>query len=252
MIVQLHYTDDGPADAPVLVLGGMIGTTGAMWQPQMPALTARFRVIRYDHRGHGKSPVPEGPYAIEDLGLDLLALLDRLHVGRAHLAGLSLGGMVAMWVAAHAPSRVDRLALLCTSASIGPPSRWSERAAAVREGGMAAIADAVVARWFSPAFTAAHAGVVGWARAMLLAAPVAGYAACCAAIEKMDLSGDLAAVVAPTLVIAGTLDEATPPPHLSLIASRIAAARYSEVPAAHLANVEQPSLVGDLLLDFLT
>jgi 3-oxoadipate enol-lactonase len=252
MTVQLHHTEDGPAGAPALVLGSALGTTGAMWQPQMPALTPHFRVFRYDHRGHGKSPAPEGPYSIADMGRDLLALLDRLQLRRVHLGGLSLGGMVGMWVAAHAPSRVDRLALLCTSALLGPPSRWSERADAVRAGGMAAVADGVVARWFSPAFAATHAAVVGWASSMLLAAPVAGYAACCGAIQTMDLTGDLAAIEAPTLAVAGTLDEATPPSHLSLLASRIASARYTEVPAAHLANVEQPSLVGDLLLDFLS
>lgn len=252
MTVQLHYTLDGPPDAPVLVLGSCLGTTGAMWQPQMSALTSRFRVVRYDHRGHGKSPVPQGPYAIEDLGRDVLALLDSLGLARVHLGGLSLGGMVAMWVAASAPSRVDRLALLCTSAQLGPPSRWSSRAAEVQAGGMAAVADAVTARWFTPSFAASHQAVVGWARSMLLASPVAGYAACCAAIETMDLTPSLGAITAPTLVVAGSHDEATPPSHLSLIASAIPGARLEEVPAAHLANVEQPALVGDLLLDFLS
>src|SRR5262245_4719204 len=131
MTVELRYALDGPEDGPVLVLGSALGTTRAMWQPQVAALAKHFRVVRYDHRGHGRSPVPEGPYSIADLGGDLLALLDKLDLHRVHLGGLSLGGMVAMWVAAHAPSRVDRLVLICTSAQLGPPTRWSERAAAV-------------------------------------------------------------------------------------------------------------------------
>jgi 3-oxoadipate enol-lactonase len=243
---------DGPEEAPVLVLGGALGTAGAMWQPQIPVLKERFQVIRYDHRGHGRSPVPHGPYAIYELAQDVLALLEKLDLRRVHLGGLSLGGMVAMWIAAHAPSRVDRLVLLCTSARLGPPARWSERAAAVQAGGMAAVANAVVSRWFSPEFALRHAAVVGWARAMLLATPVSGYAACCAAIAKMDMTSVLSRIEAPTLAIAGSLDVATPPSHLRQIASKIRRARLETVPAAHLANVERPALVTSLLMDFLT
>jgi 3-oxoadipate enol-lactonase len=250
MTVQLHYTMDGPADAPVLVLGSSLGTSGAMWQPQISVLAERFRVVRYDHRGHGGSPVPQGPYAIDELGRDVLALLDKLHLSRVMLGGLSLGGMVAMWVAAHAPSRVDRLALLCTSALL--PFDWTERIEAVRSGGMAAIVDPVLSRWFSSAFVAQHPGVVGWAQRMLATTPVEGYIGCCTAIETMDLTPDLGAIVAPTLLIAGTLDEATPPSHLEAIASVIPGARLEAVSAAHLANVEQPDLVGKLMLDFLS
>jgi 3-oxoadipate enol-lactonase len=250
--VQLRYADAGPEDGPVLVLGGALGTSWAMWQPQMPALTERFRVVRYDHRGHGRSPVPQGPYAIYELAQDVLALLEKLDLRRVHLGGLSLGGMVALWIAAHAPSRVDRLVLLCTSARLGPPERWSQRAAAVKAGGMAAVADAVMSRWFSPEFGLRHAAVVGWARAMLLATPVSGYAACCAAIAKMDMTSVLARIDVPTLAIAGSLDEATPPSHLVQIASKIRGARLETVPAAHLANVEQPGLVTSLMMDFLS
>ncbi len=252
MTVQLHYVEDGPADAPALLLGSALGMTGAMWQPQVSTLATRFRVIRFDHRGHGKSPVPPGPYTIDDLGRDVLALLDKLHLPRAHIGGLSLGGMVGMWLAAHAPSRVDRLVLLCTSALLGPPSNWSARAQLVLSDGMPAVADAVSARWFTPSFAQAHPAVVGWARSMLLAAPVSGYAACCSAIETMDLTGDLDGIQAPTLAIAGSFDEATPPSHLSLIASAIPGARWETVPAAHLANIELPSLVGELMIDFLS
>ena len=158
MTSRLHLTVDGPAAAPVLLLGSSLGTAAAMWEPQVPLLAERFRVIRYDHLGHGRSAVPAGPYTLDLLGRELLRTLDDLDLRWVHYAGLSLGGMVGMWLAAHAPDRVRRLALLCTSASLGPAGPWRERAATVRAGGLPAIADAVVARWFTPAFAAARPG----------------------------------------------------------------------------------------------
>ncbi|HZM76077.1 MAG TPA: 3-oxoadipate enol-lactonase [Candidatus Limnocylindrales bacterium] len=251
MTVPLHYTLDGPPDAPVVVLGSSLGTSGAMWQPQMEALTASLRVLRYDHRGHGGSPVPPGPYSLDELGRDLLALLDVLDLSRVRLGGLSLGGMVAMWVAANAPERVESLALLCTSAQLGPPSMWRERVSLVRQGGVAAIADTLVARWFTREFATRHAGVVAWARRMLITTPDEGYIGCCAAIEQMDLLASLASITVPALVIAGERDPATPPPHLEKIAAGIADSRLEVLPdAAHLANVERPDVVSRLLLEF--
>lgn len=250
--VPLHYTAEGPVEAPVLVLGASLGTTGELWRPQLPALASRYRVVRYDHRGHGGSPAPPGPYRIGDLGADLVALLDALGIDRAHLGGVSLGGMVAIWVAAHAPDRVDRLVLLCTSARLGPPEAWARRGATVRAQGPAAIADAVLERWFTPGFAAGRPDVLAWARGQLTATPAAGYAGCCAAIETMDLTGVLGQIRAPTLVIAGARDPATPPEHAHRIAAGIAGARVEIVPdAAHLANVEQPAAVTRLLHDFL-
>src|SRR5439155_8828145 len=136
------------------VLGHALATTTAMWEPQLATLTERFRLVRYDHRGHGGSPVPDGRYTLAELGTDLLALLDELGLERVHLGGLSLGGMVAMWVAAHAPQRVDRLALLCTSARLGPPEMWAQRMETVRAQGVEAIGDLMVGRWFTPGFAA--------------------------------------------------------------------------------------------------
>ncbi|HEX7746121.1 MAG TPA: 3-oxoadipate enol-lactonase [Micromonosporaceae bacterium] len=250
MTSHLNATVDGPASAPVLVLGSSLGTTGAMWQPQLPALAGRFRVIRYDHLGHGRSAVRPGPYTIDLLGRELLRLLDNLDVPRAHYGGLSLGGMVGMWLAAHAPERVHRLALLCTSASLGPPEGWRQRAATVRAAGLDAIADAVLARWFTPPFAAGRPHLVAEHRAMLTATPVAGYAGCCEAIAGMDLRPDLSRVAAPTLVIAGADDPATPVEHARQIVERIPHAQLAVVDhAAHLANVEQPEQVGKLLLE---
>ncbi|GAA1847951.1 3-oxoadipate enol-lactonase [Asanoa iriomotensis] len=243
---MLAYEAVGPASAPVVVLGSSLGTTRAMWAPQVASLSADFRVVAYDHRGHGASPVPPGPYAIEDLGRDVLGLLDHLGLDRVHYAGLSLGGMVGMWLAAHAPDRIDRLALLCTSAHLPPASGWHDRAATVRSAGMAAIADAVVARWFTPVFPADDAAAFSKA---LVAIDPDGYASCCEAIAAMDLRPVLGWITAPTLVIAGDADPATPPAHAQTIVDGVGAAMVVIPGAAHLANVERPDHVTGLLQD---
>ncbi len=249
---RLHATLDGPPGAPVLVLGGSLGTTSAMWTPQLAELASRFWVVRYDHLGHGGSLAPPGPYSIDQLGRELLALLDELVIERASFAGLSLGGMVGMWVAAHAPERVQRLALFCTSARLGPAEMWHQRAAAVRASGVPAVVDAVMARWFTPAFARERPEVVAAHREMVTGTPAEGYAGCCEAIAAMDLRADLGSITAPTLVVAGAQDPATPPPHAELIASAIPGARLVVLdPAAHLATVEQPERASRLLLDHL-
>jgi len=255
-VVVHHRTDAAPAlapDAPVVVLSNSLGSTLAMWDRQVAALAEHFRVVRYDTRGHGGSPMPPGPYTIADLAGDLVALLDRLEVERAHLVGLSLGGMTSMRVAAHDPERVDRLAVLCTSARLAPASAWRERAATVRAGGAGAVAAAVVARWYTAEWRAACPALVAAAEAMVASTPAEGYASCCEAIAAMDLTGDLGRIAAPTLAIAGADDPATPPDHLERIAAGIPAAQLLVVDhAAHLANDEQPAIVTAALLDHLT
>ncbi|HEX5495338.1 MAG TPA: 3-oxoadipate enol-lactonase [Mycobacteriales bacterium] len=252
MSEELHATVDGPADAPVLLLGSSLGTTGAMWEPQLAGLTGLFRVVRYDHRGHGGSPVPAGPYRLADLAGDVLALADRLGVARFCYAGLSLGGMVGMELAAQAPDRVDRMALLCTSALLGPPEFWTARADAARAGGTASIADTVVSRWFRPDFVAANPDLYARYQRMCADTPAEGYAGCCEAIRDMDLTGRLGAIRSATLVLAGADDPATPPSHAELIAAGIDGARVVVVDgAAHLANVERPAEVTDLLVTHL-
>lgn len=251
--VDVHVEVDGPAGAPALVLSGSLGSTAAMWEPQLPALGDRFRVIRYDHRGHGRSPVPPGPYRIDELTDDALALLDRLGVERAHFCGLSMGGMVGMRLAATAPERVDRLVLCGTSAQLGPPEQWAQRAAAVRAGGTGSIAGTVVGRWLTAPYAAGHPEQVQWLQAMVASIPDDGYAACCAAIEHMDLRPLLGQVRAPTLVVVGAGDPATPPEHAERIVAGIPGARLAVLDdAAHLANVEQPDAVSRLLIDHLT
>jgi len=244
-----HHEEAGPEGAPVLVLASSLGTTLAMWDGLLPALTERFRAVRYDHRGHGGSAAPPEPWVLDDLGGDLLALLDALGIARAHLLGVSLGGMVGLWLAAHAPERVGRVVACCTSARLGPPVAWRDRAAAVREGGMAAVADAVLERWFTPE---ADPALVARARSTLLGIDPEGYAACCGAIAEMDLEPVLGRIAAPTLVVAATQDVATPPDHAVRIAAGVPGARVAVLPeAAHLAPLERPGAVAELVLAHL-
>jgi 3-oxoadipate enol-lactonase len=237
----------------VIAFTGSLGTDLTMWKPQADALGERFRVLRYDIRGHGGSPVPPGPYSMADLGSDLLALLDRIEVRRALLCGLSIGGMISMWVAAHAPDRVERLALCCTSAQLGPPETWHERAATVREHGVGVLADTVLERWFTPRFRETEPTIVEGMRETLSATPREGYAGCCEAIAAMDLRGDLPSITAPTLVIAAEEDPSTPPEHGRLIAERIPGAEFELVSnARHIVSIERAELVTALLLRFLS
>jgi 3-oxoadipate enol-lactonase len=250
--VDVHYDVSGPPGAPTVVLSNSIGSTPAMWYRQLPALTDRLRVVRYDHRGHGRSPVPQGPYDLADLGADVLALLDRLEADRVHWCGLSLGGMVGMWMAINAPERIDRLVLCCTSAKLGPPSMWAERAATVRAHGVDAIADAGIERWLTKGFIEREPEITAQVRAMLAATPAQGYADCCGVIERMDLTDRLGEIRAPTLVIAAAQDPATPPEHGERIAAAIPGARFALVQdAAHLATVEQPDAMTELIADHL-
>jgi len=209
--------------------------------------------VRYDHRGHGGSPVPPGPYSLEQLAGDVLALLDDLGIERASVGGVSLGGMIAMWLAAHAPERVERLVVCCSSAHMPPASAWHERAAAVRAAGsVGAVVDAVAERWTTPGFRAAHPEVVEGLRAMLVETPPEGYAGCCEAIAGTDLRAALPSISAPTLVIVGEQDPATPPPHGRAIAGAVPGARLESLsPAAHLAGVEQPDACAALILEHL-
>jgi len=247
--VALHHEAAGPEDAPVLVLGGSLGTTLAMWDPLLPLLTDRLRVVRYDARGHGRSPVPAGPYAIGDLGEDVVALLDTLGVERAHFAGLSIGGMVGQWLGVHAGDRFDTLTLMCTASHLD--AGFAERAAAVREAGsVAPLAETIVARWLTPEHAAAHPEQRDWLLGMLAATPADGYAACCDAIGSMDFRDDLGSIGTPTLVISAADDPSIPPEHQRALAAAIPGARLETIgPAAHLVAVERPEAVARVLLD---
>ena len=243
----LHVVDTGNPDGPPIVWLGSIGSSTAMWDRQIPAFAARYRCVLVDHPGHGLGPPPRGTLTIESLGDGVLAELDAMSIGRANFVGLSLGAMVAMSVAADHPDRVDRVALLCTSAYFGPDYGWTARAATVRAEGMSAVAEATVGRWLTPDYAAAHPDEAAALAKMIMATNPDGYASCCEAIAEMDLRERLKAVTAPTLVVAGTRDPATPPPHAETITSLIAGAVMRTVDAAHLANWERPGPVNELL-----
>jgi 3-oxoadipate enol-lactonase len=250
--VRLHYELEGREDAPVLVLSNSLGTTLEMWAPQMPALLQHFRVLRHDARGHGRSDVPPGPYSTAQLGADVLALMDHLGIARAHFCGLSMGGMIGMWLGTHHAGRLDRLALCNTAAKIGTPETWNPRIAKVEAEGMASIVDTVLERWFTDRFRARAPEQVAVVRDMLLNTAPAGYSANCAAVRDMDQRADLASIRVPTLVIAGTHDGSTPAADGRAVADAIPGARYVELDAAHLSNWEQSEQFTQALVAFLT
>jgi len=224
-----------------------------MWQPVVAALARSRHLVAFDHRGHGRSPVPEGPYEIADLGGDVLALLDRLNLERVSYAGVSLGAMVGLWLAAHAPQRIERLICICGAAHLPPAAAWAQRAARVRAAAnVAVVADAVLERWFTPAYATAHPDIVEWVGAMLRNSPPEGYAACCGAIERMDLRGDLPRIVAPTLAVGAAEDRAIVPAHAAAIAAAVPGARLTVLAhGAHLAPIECAAEVTDLIDDHL-
>jgi 3-oxoadipate enol-lactonase/4-carboxymuconolactone decarboxylase len=241
---RLYWRCDGPDSAPALLLSNSIGTDHALWEPVMPALMRAFRVIRYDARGHGASDAPPGDYSMERLGRDALAVADAADAKRFHFAGISLGGMTGMWLGANAPERVDRLALCNTSAYFGPEA-WAARIAAVRANGMAAIADMVMARFFTPVYIKQADARFASVRRMFLAIDAGGYAGCGAAIRDMDLRPVLPRIAAPTLVVAGKFDQATPPEQGKAIAQAIPAARYTELACAHIPTHEAGAGLAD-------
>ena len=229
-----------------LVLANSLGSNLHMWDGQAEALAEHFTLIRFDARGHGESDVPPGPYAIEDFGRDMIELLDHLQLESAHVAGISLGGMTAMWLAIHAPERVDRIIPTCTSAKLGPPQRWIDRANAVREGGVEAVAPAVAEGWVIDADRRPAL------EKMIASTPRDGYIASCAAIEHMDLLDDLHTITAPALVISGRQDPSAPPEHGQAIADRVPGARFEILDgAAHLANLERGDALVRLYLEHL-
>jgi 3-oxoadipate enol-lactonase / 4-carboxymuconolactone decarboxylase len=251
--VALNYELTGPATGEVVLFSNAIGTDLRMWDDQAdPLAAAGFRVLRYDQRGHGGSPAPAGPYSLDDLAGDVLALLDTLGVTRVSFVGLSLGGMVGMWLAQHAPERLNRLVLCCTSAELGPPQRWADRAAAVRESGLDGMTDAQLDRWVTADFQQTQQDRTAWLREMFLATPPEGYASCCSAIETMAIAEGLEAITTPTLVIAGSVDQATPVEHALRITAEVPHSRLEIVDgAAHLGNVERPVEFTNLILSHL-
>lgn len=243
----------GPESAPPVLFGGSLGTNRAMWDLQVAAFSPDLRLIAFDHRGHGGSPVPPGPYEVAQMGRDVVALIDTLGLDRVSYVGLSIGGMVGLWLAANHPERIDRLVLMTSSADPDPTGAFADRAATVRAAGTTeVVADAVVARWFTPHWSESHGQVVGGMREMICATPAEGYAACCEAISTFDIRADLCKIVAPTLVISGAQDQALPPEHQRAIAAGVAGAKLETIEdAAHLPNIQHPDTVNRLIAEHL-
>jgi 3-oxoadipate enol-lactonase len=248
---RAHYRIDGPASAPVVMLSNSLGADLSMWDPQIAALTQRYRVLRYDTRGHGQSSAPPGPYTIEGHARDALGLLDALAMPRVRFCGLSMGGMTGQWLGIHAAERIDKLVLASTAAKIGTNETWNARIDAVRKGGIDSIADAVLARWFTPHFLASAPDVVAKVRAIMIAASPDGYIACCIGIRAADFREAVGRIRVPTLVVSGAHDVSTPPQDGRFLADRIEGARYVELPAAHVSNIEVASAFTGALMEFL-
>jgi len=247
--VRLAHRFDGPDGAPVLVLASSLGTTHAMWDSNVDALAQRFRVLRYDHPGHGATPVPDSSFSVAEMADDVAALLDDEGIERVAFCGLSLGGAVGQSFARRHPDRLERLVLCCTAAKFGEPAGWEERAQTVRKDGLAAIVGAVLERWFTDAQRESQQELVAQFREQFLATPAEGYARCCEALRDWDFRAELPEIEAPTLCIAGDRDPSTPPAELELLAHEIPNAELVVLPdAAHLANVAQPELFAQAVL----
>lgn len=242
---------EGPEGAPALMLSNSLGTDLHMWDPQIPALARKFRVIRYDSRGHGSSIAEPGPYSIAMLGQDALAIMDALNLPKTHWLGLSLGGMVGQWLLAHAPERIGR-AILANTSSFMPDARpWNTRILHVQKNGMASVTGAVIERWFTPEFQSRNPAAVERIADMLRLTPAQGYIAACAAVRDMDQRETIRRANHPTLIIAGTRDPATPPSLCKNIVEAIADAQYVEFDTAHLSNIEEPEAFTNAALTFL-
>ena len=235
---QIHYALEGDSAKPALILSNSLGADFSMWDPQMPEFLQSFRVLRLDTRGHGKSSLTPGPYTIEQLAKDVLALADSQQLERFHFCGLSMGGQIGMWLAANAPQRLNKVILCSTAAKIGTPEMWNARIATVLKEGMKNVAAAAIERWFTAAFRAKSPSVITEIQKTLESTDPEGYAACSAAVRDFDFRENLSKIRTPALVISGAHDPATTPADGQFLANHIAGARYVELNGAHLSNIE--------------
>jgi 3-oxoadipate enol-lactonase len=247
----IHVEVEGPENAPVLMLSNSLGTDLHMWDAQVPAFTQHFRLLRYDRRGHGRSGAPPGPYSIAMLGRDVLAVLDGLGIRKTNWCGLSMGGMVGMWLGTNAPERIDRLVLSNTTARFASKDSWNDRIKIAREKGMEALVDLTMERWFTKEFRERADDKVKPVRDTLRKTPPQGYIGCCEAIRDMDQGETIAAITAPTLIIAGRHDPATNVEAAEFIGSRIKGSKVTVLEAAHISNIEQPEAYTKAVLGHL-
>jgi 3-oxoadipate enol-lactonase len=248
---QIHYELEGQSGSPVLVFSNSLGADYSMWDPQACEFRKKVSVLRYDTRGHGQSPPTPGPYSIELLGKDVIAMLDALDLDRVHFCGLSMGGMIGMWLSLNAPERLNKLVLSNTAAKIGTAETWNARIEAVQKSGMKSVASAVLERWFTPAFRQKTPETMANILKMLEETNPEGYVACCAAVRDFDFRDQISKIGVPTLVIAGAHDPATPAADGRFLAQQIPGARYAELDAAHLSNIEAQDPFNNELAAFL-
>lgn len=248
---SLYYQLEGPVDAPVLVFSNSLGTALEMWNSQASFFSKNFRVLRYDTRGHGRSSVVPGPYSIEDLGRDVIHLLDKLDIQQAHFCGISLGGMIGLWLGVNAPDRLHRLVLCNTAPALGTASSWNERISLVTEKGMNAVAGGVVERWFTSDYKMANPAECTAIQAMVNTTSATGYASCCAVVRDMDFTDVVARIRTPTLGVAGTQDTVTPPDAIQKLVQELPEARFLMLQAAHLSNIEAAEDFNAGVFDFL-
>lgn len=248
--ISVQYEWAGRQAAPVVVLCSSLGTTLALWEPQMAAFAEQFRVLRYDMRGHGGSTASPGPYSIEILGQDLLGLLDALGVTTASLCGISIGGVIGQWLAVASPDRFDRMVFCNTAAKIGSVEGWNQRIEQVRRDGMPAIADAVLARWFTDEFTQSHPRTIEEMQRMLLDCDPEGYIAACAAIRDMDLRAQASVIRLPVCILSGAYDPVTPTQDAKWLNAQIIDSQLVQLPASHIANVEASAEFNSAVLQF--
>jgi 3-oxoadipate enol-lactonase len=249
--VKLHYELSGDPGRSVLVLANSVGSTLHMWDKVLPAFEGKYRVLRFDTRGHGKSGVSPEPFTIDQLGRDVLRLLDEVGADRASVCGLSLGGLVALWLGIHAPERMHRLIFANTAARIGTVEMWDQRIATVHDTGMSALAAATLGRWFTPTYREHHPEEVEQIRQMVAATDPRGYLACCAALRDADLRAQVGAIEAPSLVISATYDPATPPSDGRAIHEGLRKSRYVELNCSHLSAWELPDEFAAAVLQHL-
>jgi 3-oxoadipate enol-lactonase len=236
--LRVHYQLDGPAGAATLVLSNSLGTNLSLWDPQLPAFTKDFRMLRYDSRGHGQTSATPGEYSVELLGRDVIQLLDALKLDRVHFCGLSIGGMTGMWLGVNVPERLNKLVLCNTAPKIGNADGWNARIKTVREGATKAVSEPVIERWFTPDFRAKNPDVVAKTKVMIESTSTDGYTGSCAAVRDFDFWAEVGNIKPPTMVIAGAHDAAVPPADGQKLARSIPGARYAELSAAHISNIE--------------
>ena len=248
----IHVEIEGPSDAPVLMLSSSLGTTRHMWDPQMKAFAQKYRVVRYDRRGHGKSGVPNGPYNMELLARDAINVMDGLDLKKVNWLGLSMGGMEGMWLGANAPERIDRLILSNTGTYYPDKTPWNARIKAVNDAGsVTAVADMVINAWLTKPFQERNPDETARMKTMMIATSVEGYVSCCAAVRDMDHREIIRGITAPTLIIAGSKDMSTNVEAAEFISDRISGSRVVILDAAHISNVEQPEAYAKEVLGFL-